>query len=89
MVLKPIINKTVTGQNIKNKGGKWEIPTVLKLNDQVLANDALMALKGASAAYLNATLESATPEVRSKAGNSHILHRKNKYPKPINKLIGY
>jgi len=35
-----------------------------KINDQVLANDALMASKGASAAYLGATLESATPEVR-------------------------
>lgn len=35
-----------------------------KINDQVLANDALMALKGASVAYLGATLESATPEVR-------------------------
>ncbi|KJS82572.1 MAG: hypothetical protein JM58_14535 [Peptococcaceae bacterium BICA1-8] len=35
-----------------------------KLNDQVIANDTLMGLKGASVAYLGATLESATPEVR-------------------------
>lgn len=35
-----------------------------KINDQVLANDALMALKGASVAYLGATLESVTPEIR-------------------------
>ncbi|MDD3654800.1 MAG: spore coat protein [Desulfotomaculaceae bacterium] len=36
----------------------------IKINDQVIANDALMGMKGASAAYLGATLESATPEVR-------------------------
>lgn len=36
----------------------------LKINDQVIANNALMSLKGFSAAYLGATLESATPEVR-------------------------
>ena len=35
-----------------------------KVNDQVIANDALMGLKGAATAYLGATLESATPEVR-------------------------
>ncbi len=35
-----------------------------KINDQVIANDSLMALKGASMAYLGATLESVTPEVR-------------------------
>jgi len=35
-----------------------------KINNQVLANDDLVASKGASAAYLGATLESATPEVR-------------------------
>jgi len=35
-----------------------------KINDQVIANDTLMGLKGASTAYLGATLESATPEVR-------------------------
>lgn len=36
----------------------------IKINDQVIANNALMGLKGFSAAYLSATLESATPEVR-------------------------
>lgn len=35
-----------------------------KMNDQVIANDALMGLKGGAVAYLGATLESATPEVR-------------------------
>lgn len=35
-----------------------------KINDQVIANDALMGLKGAAVAYLAATLESATPDVR-------------------------
>lgn len=35
-----------------------------KINDQVIANDTLAGLKGASMAYLGATLESATPEVR-------------------------
>lgn len=36
----------------------------IKINDQVIANDALMGAKGFAAAYLGATLESATPEVR-------------------------
>ena len=35
-----------------------------KINDQIIANDTLAGLKGASMAYLGATLESATPEVR-------------------------
>jgi spore coat protein CotF len=35
-----------------------------KLNDEVIANDALMGMKGGAVAYLGATLESATPEVR-------------------------
>lgn len=36
----------------------------LKMTDKALANDMLQGLKASSAAYLNATLESATPEVR-------------------------
>lgn len=44
-------------QNILGNSG-------IKINDQVIANDALMVLKGAAVAYLGATLESATPEVR-------------------------
>lgn len=36
----------------------------LKLDDQVIANDALMGLKAAATAYLAATLEAATPELR-------------------------
>src|SRR5690606_13850802 len=35
-----------------------------KMNDRVIANDALMGLKGGAVAYLGAILESATPEVR-------------------------
>ena len=35
-----------------------------KINDQVIANDTLAGLKGASMAYLGATLESSTPEIR-------------------------
>ena len=35
-----------------------------KLTDQVIANDALLGLKGVCTAYLGGTLESATPEVR-------------------------
>lgn len=35
-----------------------------KVNDQVIANDTLMGLKGAAMGYLGATLESATPEIR-------------------------
>ncbi len=36
----------------------------MKINDEVIANDSLAGLKAASIAYLGATLESATPEVR-------------------------
>jgi spore coat protein CotF len=36
----------------------------IKLSDKVIVNDMLMGMKGMSAAYLGATLESATPEVR-------------------------
>lgn len=36
----------------------------VKMNDQIIANDALMGMKAATTAYLGATLESATPEVR-------------------------
>lgn len=36
----------------------------LKLSDKVIANEALMGLKGLSVGYLAATLESSTPEVR-------------------------
>lgn len=36
----------------------------LKLDDQVIANDALMGLKAAAGAYLAASLEAATPELR-------------------------
>ena len=35
-----------------------------KLSDEMLANNTLQGAKGSSAAYLTATLESATPEVR-------------------------
>jgi spore coat protein CotF len=35
-----------------------------KMNDQIIANDALAGLKATSTAYLGATLESVTPEVR-------------------------
>lgn len=35
-----------------------------KIDDQVIANDTLAGLKGAAVAYLGATLESATPEIR-------------------------
>ncbi|MGI6514416.1 MAG: spore coat protein [Syntrophomonadaceae bacterium] len=35
-----------------------------KLSDEMLANITLQGAKGSSAAYLTATLESATPEVR-------------------------
>lgn len=35
-----------------------------QLSDEMLANISLNGAKGASAAYLTATLESATPEVR-------------------------
>lgn len=35
-----------------------------KITDDVIANDTLMGLKGAAAAYLGATLESSTPEIR-------------------------
>ena len=35
-----------------------------QLSDEMLANISLQGAKGASAAYLTATLESATPEVR-------------------------
>ncbi|MFZ5643625.1 MAG: spore coat protein [Bacillota bacterium] len=35
-----------------------------KINDQVIGNDSLMGLKGSAMAYLGATLESVTPEVR-------------------------
>lgn len=35
-----------------------------KITDQVIANDALVAAKGAASAYLTAALESATPDVR-------------------------
>jgi spore coat protein CotF len=40
-----------------------------KINDQVIANDTIAGLKGASMAYLGATLESATPEVRRMYGD--------------------
>jgi len=36
-----------------------------QITDQVIANDAIMGAKGAAQAYLNATLESATPELRA------------------------
>ena len=35
-----------------------------KINDQVIANDTLMSLKGSATAFLGATLESSTPEIR-------------------------
>lgn len=38
--------------------------TDIKLNDQIIANDTLFGLKGAATAYLAATMESSTPEVR-------------------------
>lgn len=36
-----------------------------QMNDQTIANDMLMGAKGAASAYLTATLECATPELRS------------------------
>lgn len=40
------------------------------LNNQTIANDMLQGAKGAAQAYLTATLESATPELRSLYSNS-------------------
>ncbi|MDF2547805.1 MAG: hypothetical protein K0R93_2703 [Anaerosolibacter sp.] len=41
-----------------------------QLDDQTIANDMLMGSKAAASAYLTATLECATPELRAMYGSS-------------------